>query len=70
MSQKQTCIWQLDDLMDGDLWETSCGQAFQFTDGGPEDNQFKFCYRCGKEIEVVRISETDEIDSPELTANA
>lgn len=52
------CEWHLDDATDSCLWETSCGQAFQFTDGGPEDNKFKFCYYCGKLIQSVRVSKT------------
>lgn len=40
-----------------DYWETDCGQAHQFMDGGPKDNIYIFCPYCGKEIEEV--SEND-----------
>lgn len=58
----EKCVWAVDDIMDGDLWETACGATFQFNDGGPEDNEFKFCYKCGKPIEVYRRSEDDDED--------
>ena len=56
MRRSKTCVWAIDDNWDGCMWETSCGQAFQFTDGGPEENSFKFCYHCGKPIQIVRAS--------------
>lgn len=40
-----SCDWMVDD--DG-LWETQCGNAFQFEVDGPEDNGFEFCPYCGK----------------------
>lgn len=61
-AQRETCVWSLDDLMEGDLWETDCGQAFQFNDDGPEGNHFKFCYYCGKPLEALRRTESDEVD--------
>lgn len=60
LSSNGTCAWVLDDATDSCLWETGCGQAFQFTDGGPEDNLFRYCYKCGKEIEAVRTTEDEE----------
>lgn len=53
-SDQLTCEWYLDDATDSCLWQTSCGQSFQFTDGSVEDNQFKFCYYCGRSIKPVR----------------
>ena len=46
------CEWSRADD-DTDMWETSCKQAFQFFDGGPPDNSFKFCCYCGKLLTVA-----------------
>lgn len=51
------CAWTLDDSNDGEFWETGCGEAFRFTDGGPTDNGFVCCYKCGKRISVGRYSD-------------
>lgn len=40
----QTCEWKEDD--EG-VWHTGCGNAWEFTDGGPYDNRQKFCGYCG-----------------------
>ena len=49
-SQSESCDWTLDMA---EPWQTSCGEAFQFFEGGPSDNQFDFCPFCGKEIEAT-----------------
>ena len=41
------CTWTQDD--DG-IYHTSCGQAQEFTTGTREENGYKFCPYCGKEI--------------------
>jgi hypothetical protein len=41
------CEWNDDD--EG-MFETECGNAFVFNDGGPADNGFRFCPYCGKPI--------------------
>ena len=41
------CYWFWDD--DG-FWKSDCGVAFVFEVGGPKENKFKFCYKCGKHI--------------------
>ena len=33
-----------------DKWDCSCGEGFQFMEGGPEDNDYNFCPACGREI--------------------
>jgi len=42
--EKRSCQWTEDD--DG-VWDTECGNAFVFTDGGPSDNNLLFCPYCG-----------------------
>lgn len=40
------CIWTHNDS--DECWDTECGQAFCFIDGGPDGNTLKFCCYCGK----------------------
>lgn len=42
----QGCKWTYDEH--DYKWDSACGEAWQFTDGGPEDNGVKFCQGCGK----------------------
>ena len=53
MTESMSCRWRLDDPDDGDSspFVTSCNNYFQFNDGGPIDNGFKFCPYCGAELE-------------------
>ena len=45
------CVWT-EDLDDG-AWDTSCGNRFEFIDGGPKDNHFAFCPYCGQKLEPI-----------------
>jgi hypothetical protein len=45
------CCWTLNDA-DCDAWATECGQTFQFTTDGPRENDFRFCYWCGRRLTV------------------
>lgn len=42
------CHWLADDT-DGSF-DTDCGNKFQFFDGTPSENKFRFCPYCGKKI--------------------
>lgn len=42
------CQWTYDEY--DYKWDSACGEAWQFTDGGPEDNGVKFCQGCGKPV--------------------
>lgn len=47
----EKCKWS----EDGDgVWDTSCGERFEFVDGGPPENGFEFCPYCGKKLKVRR----------------
>ena len=50
----ETCTWAYDDI-DGNH-DTECGRSHYFPDGTIEENGYKFCPFCGKEMEEV----TDE----------
>lgn len=41
----ESCVWQGDDN-----WNTGCGNHFIIIDGGPTDNNMKYCCYCGKKI--------------------
>ncbi len=52
----ETCEW-CDDY-DG-VWQTTCGNAWQFNNGGPINNKMKFCPYCGKSLIEKRIEADD-----------
>ena len=43
-----TCEWTHND--DDGYWDTSCGKAWRFDDGGPKENNMNFCHCCGKTL--------------------
>lgn len=45
------CVWTMDDF-DGS-YDTSCGNKFQFTADGPEENGMVYCCYCGCIIGAV-----------------
>lgn len=52
----KSCPWSYDEY-----WSSPCGVEFVFDNDGPTENKFKFCYGCGKPIEIVRDKgENDE----------
>ncbi|MGE5523420.1 MAG: hypothetical protein ACM3SS_06885 [Rhodospirillaceae bacterium] len=57
-----TCLWTKNE--DG-YFDTSCGQAFVFTDGGPSENRMEFCCYCGG-----RLTEDMRIDTALTTPGA
>jgi hypothetical protein len=52
-----TCEWTQDDYGGDCHWETQCGNAFEFNDGGPVKNHAVFCCYCGGRLVEVRTSE-------------
>ena len=53
----KTCEWEQNE--DG-WWNTDCNNAFQFTDGSPIYNEFKFCPYCGKILTETIYSEDNQ----------
>lgn len=48
MKNKQVkCKWQIDD--EG-IYETGCGNRFEFWEGTPKENRFIYCPYCGKPL--------------------
>lgn len=56
------CRWTED--MNGQ-WESECGASWEFNEGGPVENEVKYCHGCGKRVEVVAYVEevADDDDS-------
>ena len=46
----RTCEWTHND--DDGFWETACGEAWRFDDGGPAENSMHFCHSCGKSLRI------------------
>lgn len=57
----RTCTWGASDDFEADYWETACGEAFSFIDGGPLENHIKFCPYCGLAVLVApKAKESDD----------
>lgn len=48
-AQPGECAWTLDDEENG-IWQSSCGEAWSFVEGGPTENRVSFCHHCGKSV--------------------
>lgn len=57
--QKSHCVWSLyDQRADDGLWQTGCGQRWNFdSDGTPEDHKQRFCGYCGGILVVVQSAQ-------------
>jgi cytochrome c1 len=42
------CAWAVD--VDSEAWDGACGAKWQFTDGGPVENDMRHCPQCGKRV--------------------
>ena len=45
-----TCEWTHNE--DDEFWETACGEAWRFDDGGPGENNMHFCHSCGNSLRI------------------
>lgn len=43
------CTWA-HETEDGDTWISTCGHLWSFTDGGPSENDCRYCHKCGGKI--------------------
>jgi hypothetical protein len=48
----KTCVWQSGYEGCDEVWDTSCGNCFEFTVDGPHENSFAYCPYCGGRIEI------------------
>ncbi len=55
-----SCVWSPSDPEDVDLlWSTTCKHEFVFLDGGPVENEIKFCPFCGDLVEIDAPATTE-----------
>lgn len=47
-----SCIWTHEIE---DVYTTSCGKTWQFTDGTPAENDAIYCHHCGGRLQVVAL---------------
>ena len=45
-----TCTWTHDD--DEGSWDAECGERWSITEGTPEENNFRFCPGCGRQVKI------------------
>ncbi|MDW5511764.1 hypothetical protein [Serratia proteamaculans] len=50
-----TCQWTYDEH--DSKWDSGCGDAWMFCDGGPVENGVKFCQGCGKSVSLAAAPE-------------
>ncbi|HEJ7902334.1 TPA: hypothetical protein SMI06_001748 [Serratia marcescens] len=50
------CEWTYDD--NDSKWDSACGEAWMFSDGGPTENGVKFCQGCGKPVLLAAAPES------------
>lgn len=49
------CQWTQDpDFEMGDTYHSACGDVWSFTDGGPADNNVRYCHGCGKPVTLIK----------------
>lgn len=46
------CIWTHDENEYCDKWDSACGESWSFTEGGPVENNFRFCHGCGRPVSL------------------
>ena len=51
-SRDDACVWN--EGFDYGIYNTQCGEAFEFTDGGPKENEFRFCPYCGRRLQEAK----------------
>ncbi len=49
---RRACGWTNNGDPEFNVWDTGCGEAFQFSDGGPAANYFRVCPFCGGRLSV------------------
>jgi len=57
------CEWEADEENN---WTTSCGKTFCLIEGGPIENDMKFCCYCGLALDELPYEEPDYDESDEL----
>lgn len=58
----EPCVWRED--QDG-VWFAGCDQSWTFEEGGPVENDCRYCSRCGRRLEAVKFVWPDEEEDDE-----
>lgn len=48
-----SCIWTPDADYETDIHYSECGEAWSFIEGGPTENNVRFCQGCGKPVVIA-----------------
>lgn len=58
---QKVCEWRQDDdvFMPG-TWDGACGAKWTFTEGGPVDNEMRFCPECGGHVVLAAAQSQEE----------
>jgi len=54
---REICYWSEYNIRP---WSTTCGNYFDFNDGGPDHNGFNYCPYCGKLLIEVPYEEVED----------
>lgn len=60
-AMERECEWTRDSDFESEVWNTACGNAFIFTDGGPAENDAKFCCYCGGKLRALIPQDPDHL---------
>jgi hypothetical protein len=55
-----SCTWTFDNDFDHPFWGGECGAEWCFEDGGPAENEVKFCPFCGRRVVVAETPEESD----------
>ncbi len=62
------CVWEQQGYYEPEYWETECGQAYVWLEGGLSENHYHFCPNCGRPIQEHVETWTVDIDYWETEA--
>lgn len=60
-ARRKDCVWTSDG--DDSPWDGTCGVAWMFIDGGPEENQMAYCPQCGGKLTAQTYDEVASEDA-------
>ena len=52
IERAEACTWTQDWNEWQDIWHSTCDQGWSFNEGGPIENQVRFCHWCGGLVTV------------------
>ena len=67
--EQKVCGWRQDEDHDSDAWHTGCNNMFTLNEGGPIENDLKFCCYCGGTLTETHwpTPEEDDADASNTT---